>query len=86
MKQEIKITKYDSSKGLQLSWEKNFYIETKKEKTELVISANREGLISLARHFLTLAQNDVPLGTHIHLDEYNALENGSVDLIIEKKL
>ncbi len=38
----------------------------------------------MVNHLLNLAQVDVPCGTHIHLDEYNALEDGSIDLIIEK--
>lgn len=50
----------------------------------MIISANNEGLLSLARHLLTLVQNEVPIGTHIHLDEYNLLEEGSIDLIVEK--
>lgn len=29
-------------------------------------------------------EKKVPLGTHIHLDEYNSLEDGSRELIIEK--
>ena len=50
-----------------------------------VISANREGLISLANHLLNLAQTDVPCGTHIHLDgRNNSLEDGSQSIIIEK--
>lgn len=52
---------------------------------EVLISANNEGLLSLANHLLTLAQKEVPIGSHIHLDEYNSLEEGSIDLIIEKK-
>lgn len=85
MKQEIEIVKYDTNKGLQFSWEDNFAIKVKEEGNEVVISANKEGLISLAKHLLTLAQNEVPIGTHIHFDEYNSLEEGSTDLIIEKE-
>ena len=58
--------------------------EFTKNTNKVVISANREGLISMVNHLLNLAQVDVPCGTHIHLDEYNALEDGSIDLIIEK--
>lgn len=54
------------------------------QNDEVVISANREGLISLANHLLNLAQTDVPCGTHIHLDENNSLEDGSQSIIIEK--
>ena len=85
MKKEIEIIPYDANTGIQLSWEKNFTIEVKNTSNEVIISANNEGLLSLARHLLTLAQNEVPVGTHIHLDEYNSLEEGSIDLIIEKQ-
>ena len=41
-------------------------------------------MISLSRHLLTLAQDSVPSGTHIHFDDLNSLEDGSIGLIIEK--
>ena len=85
MKKEVEIIKYDASKGLQLNWESNYAIEVKKEENEVMIIANNEGLLSLAKHLLTLAQEDVPLGSHIHFDQYNSLESESVDLIIEKR-
>lgn len=85
MKQEMEIVKYDINKGLQLRWENGYIIEIKNEGNEILISANAAGLISLANHLLTLAQKEVPLGTHIHLDQYNSLEIGSKDLIIEKQ-
>lgn len=52
---------------------------------EVIISANKAGLISLAKQMLSLAQDAVPVGYHMHYDEYNSLEEGSVELIIEKK-
>ena len=85
MKQEIEIVQYDANKGIQFNWEENFEIEVKNEGGEVIISANNEGLLSLARHLLTLAQNEVPIGTHIHLDEYNSLEEGSIGLTFEKR-
>ena len=47
-----------------------------------VISANREGLLSLAGQLKALAEG-MP-GEHIHYDESNALETGSSEMIIEK--
>lgn len=85
MKQEIEIVQYDANKGIQFNWEENFEIEVKNEDGEVIISANSEGLLSLAKHLLTLAQNEVPIGTHIHLDEYNSLEEGSIGLTFEKR-
>lgn len=84
MKKEVEIIPYDANTGIQLSWENNSVIDVKNTDDEVIISANNEGLLSLARLLLTLAQNEVPMGTHIHLDEYNLLEEGSIELIIEK--
>ena len=84
MKKEVDIIPYDANTGILLSYEKNSAIEVKNTGDEVIISANNEGLLSLARLLLTLAQNEVPIGTHTHLDERNLLEEGSIDLIIEK--
>lgn len=48
----------------------------------VVVSANREGLLSLAGQLRALA--DAQAGSHIHYDEYNSLEEGSSQMIIEK--
>lgn len=71
---------------LRLQWENGFAIKCDIDKyNNVVLSANSAGLISLARHLLTLAQSDVPEYTHIHLDEYDSLESGSKELIIVKR-
>lgn len=49
----------------------------------VVISANREGLQSLASHLLSLSEDLIP-GAHFHLDAYTALEDGSAELIVER--
>lgn len=49
---------------------------------EVTISANKEGLLSLACQLKALAEG-MP-GDHIHYDENNSLEKGSPDLVIEK--
>ncbi len=49
----------------------------------VTLSANREGLLSLADQLTALAE-ELP-GSHIHYDEYNSLEEGSCELIIENK-
>ena len=80
----IKTLDYCAEKGLQLQWEKDFAISVNAPGNEVTIKANKSGLISLARHLLTLAQDSVPKHSHIHLDEYNSLEEGSAELIIQK--
>ena len=57
-----------------------FEIKAAAENSEIVISANREGLLSLAKHLTALADG-LP-GDHIHYDAYNSLEEGSTDIII----
>lgn len=69
---------------IELKWERGFKIKVEKNNNEVLISANKEGLISLANHLLTLSQDEITEGAHIHLDEYNSLEENSLDIVIEK--
>jgi len=80
----LDIPNYTPDKGLQSSWEDGFKISCNINNEEVVISANRDGLISLAKQLLTLAQENVPYGSHFHFNEYNGLESGSCELVIEK--
>lgn len=65
-----------------MRWVEGFKITTRIDGCTVIISANREGLLSLANHLTALAEETE--GSHIHLDVYNALEEGSTELIIEK--
>ena len=67
---------------MKIEWVEDFKIKVIARNNEIVLSANREGLLSLAKHLTALA-NGVP-GDHIHYDEYNSLEEGSAEMIIEK--
>lgn len=66
---------------MNIEWEDGFTIKVKVEENTVVISANKEGLLSLARHLTDLA--DAEVGSHIHYDEYNSLEEDSSEMIIE---
>ena len=66
---------------MKIEWIDGSGIKTAIENKEIVISANREGLLSLAKQLTTLADG-VP-GDHIHYDAYNSLEEGSAEMIIE---
>lgn len=85
MKVEIEVPDYSSEFGLKAKWESGFEIECKFQGDRVLIQANREGLLSLANHLINLAQDTVPQGRHFHFDESNSLEDGSVELIIEKR-
>ena len=68
---------------MDLHWQDGFAISAAADASgAVVISANREGLVSLARILLALAQ-EAP-GSHVHLDCGNALEEGSAELVIER--
>ena len=67
---------------MDIRWEDGFEISASVSEAEVTISANREGMVSLANILLDLADG-LP-GDHVHLDEDNSLEDGSVELIIER--
>ena len=65
-----------------INWIDGFEIRVDHDHDEVVISANREGLLSLAGQLTALAEGSP--GDHIHYDENNSLEEGSTELIIER--
>ena len=81
---EIKINIPEYDDAVELEWNDNYKIKTSLPNDAITIEANRDGLLSLARHLLLLAQEEVPNGSHFHLDEFNSLEDSSVELIISK--
>lgn len=81
---KIEIPKYDPEKGFHHHWEEGFEIKVTGSDRNVMISANKAGLVSLAIQLLTLAQDEAPSNCHYHLDEYNSLEVGSTELIIQK--
>ncbi|MBS1625264.1 MAG: hypothetical protein JST83_14655 [Bacteroidetes bacterium] len=85
MEYKIEVLPYSPESGIQLKWDAEFEIDVRRNPKEIVIIANQDGLRSLARHLLTLAQDNVPSGAHIHLDEANSLESGSIAIVLEKK-
>ena len=67
---------------MKLEWTDGFVIGTRLDGGAIVISANREGLLSLSAQLAALAGE--PRGNHIHYDAANSLEEGSAELIVEK--
>ena len=85
MKHTIDIPEYRPEEGINLNWIEDFEIKVETDGRQVHISGNPAGLKSLANHLLNLAQDEVPTGTHIHLDDQNSLEDNSAELIIERK-
>ena len=67
---------------MKINWIEGSEIYVDNTDGEVVISANREGLLSLADQLTALAEG-VP-GDHIHYDDDNSHEEGSAELIIER--
>ena len=65
-----------------MGWIDGFEIRTAVKSNNIVISANREGLLSLAKHLTALADGEPE--EHVHYDEFNSLEEGSTEIIIER--
>ena len=68
---------------MEIKWIDGSMIRVKTDDGTTIISANKEGLLSLAEQLTSLAQETS--GSHIHYDEYNSLEEGLAELIIEKQ-
>ena len=67
---------------MNVEWVDGYEIKAVAESGSIIISANREGLLSLARQLMALA--DSMPGDHIHYDDQNSLEEGSSEMIIER--
>lgn len=67
---------------MEVKWVDGFEIRVTIENGAVVISANREGLLSLTEQLAALALSQP--GDHIHYDEHASLEKGSAELIIER--
>ena len=67
---------------MDIEWIDGFSINVNVRDNQVTLSANRQGLLSLAKHLMTLSQE--PAGSHIHYDQSNSLEDGSAALVIEK--
>ncbi len=67
---------------MDIAWEDGFTLSVRFDGSAVVLSGNREGLRSLAAQLNALAE--AAPGSHIHYDENNSLEDGSVELIVER--
>ncbi|MFJ6602211.1 Imm32 family immunity protein [Streptomyces lydicus] len=79
----ISVPEYCVGEGLKFAWDDDFEIEMEVGPTEVLIKANRAGLTSLARHLLTLAQQGVHQGSHLHLTADQEIES-QIDLVLER--
>ena len=67
---------------MDIEWVDGFVIRVTVNSGEALISANREGLLSVAKQLTALAE--AAPGSHIHYDSCSSLEDGSAEMIVEK--
>ncbi len=67
---------------MEIKWIDGFEIRVRIDDHTAVISANREGLLSLAKQMIALAESEP--GNHIHYDPDTSLEDGSAEMVIER--
>lgn len=84
MRMIVEVPGYTSASGVQLDWDHGFELSVRVVRNEVILTGNSAGLRSFARHLLTLAQDGVPAGAHVHFDDSNSLEDGSSALIVER--
>lgn len=77
---------YTKEKGVLWNWNENSKVSVKIDFDEksCLISWNKEWLLSLAQHLVSLAQDWAPTWTHFHFDDFSSLEKGSDEIIFEK--
>ena len=66
---------------MEINWHDNSIIKVNVINEQICISGNKEALKSLSNILNDLSNEDV--GSHIHFDKYNSLQDESNDLIIE---
>ena len=75
--------RYNMEDPMDIEWTDGFMIRVDIVRNTAVISANREGLLSLQKQLAVLA--DAAPGSHIHYDKHNSPEEGSAELIISRE-
>ena len=78
------IPDYDPAAGLRWPVVFGGLIEASDQAEEFVIRANPNGLRLMALQLLSMAQDGVPDGTHLHFDPPAQLEDGSRCFVIER--
>ncbi len=86
MKISVELPDYDGN-WLDVIWEAGSKYAIDLQGNSIVLFANKNALISLAKQMLYMAYNDLPIGSHVHLDSFfTNINNDDIELVIEKKV
>jgi hypothetical protein len=84
MEIKVKIPDYSPTRGFEFIWMEGHKIDVRVEDGDVYLFANKAGLITLAHHFLNLAQDDFSNGHHNHYCKNYGLEEESAELNVLK--
>jgi len=83
MNLNINVPDYDGN-ALDVIWEQHAHYSIKVDENNIILAANKEGLISLAKQMIYMAYNDLPRGSHVHFDSFfTQKKDDDNELIIE---
>lgn len=86
MKVTLDIPNYDGN-GIDVVWETGSKYAISIADNNVVISANKNALVSIAKQMLYMAYNNLPNGSHIHYDSFfTKMNEEEYELVIEKKV
>lgn len=75
-----------SGNGIHLIWDPGSKYAIKVDDYKgVVVLANKNALVSMAKQMLYLAYNDLPKGSHVHYDSFFTKIDQEYELIIEKE-
>jgi hypothetical protein len=84
MERVIQLGSYSAESRVVFEWVPGFSVTVNVTGGEVAINANPEGLRSLAQHLMTLAEDAVPDGSHVHLEPGLELEDSSASLVLSR--
>ena len=84
MNVNVDIIPYSNERGVCVEYVPGADIQFVNEFGGLTIRSNAEGLQFLAKVCLTLAQEDMPEGSHVHFDSFDFVRGDNRDLTIER--
>ncbi len=84
---QITVSIPDYEDGIKVFWTDNASLMISVDGNEVELSANREAMLCMAKQLLYMAYNELPPGSHVHLDSFFCKDGiiGVDSLIIAKQ-
>jgi hypothetical protein len=84
VERSISVRPYNANTGFLIDPVPGVDVRVRVTGSDVSLSANRAGLIWLAQALVSLAEDDVPAGTHAHLEPGLDLADGSASLALDR--